>query len=267
MEVYIGVGVLFIAWLVVAFAEHQSKTKRLQQMSKPFPEEYKRILDKNFKTVNKFPDEMKLKLFGLINVFLAEKDFVGCNELKVTDEIRVTIAAQACLLLVNNNTQNWYKKLHTILVYPSAYVAKGHDGAESCVRLGESWGGGSIVLSWSSSRHGGVNFQDGQNVIIHEFAHQLDQVDGVADGVPTLESGCYASWATLLGKEHKSLVNKTMKNQKTVLDKYGATNTAEFFAVASECFFEKPRQFSKKHSGLYEELKDYYGCDPLDWVK
>jgi Mlc titration factor MtfA (ptsG expression regulator) len=159
-----------------------------------------------------------------------------------------------------------------VLVYPRAYVAKSKESDGSTVsehdsvRLGESWGGGTIVLSWSSSRHGGVNFQDGQNVVIHEFAHQLDQIDGMADGIPILESGCYASWAAMLGKEYKRLVHKAMKNQKTVLDHYGATNEAEFFAVASECFFEKPRQMTKKHPELYEALKGYYGLNPVEWV-
>ena len=184
MEALVGGAVLVLAWLVIAFINHQHRMRLKELMAKPFAPEYKKILDRNLPIVNKFPEEMKTKLFGLINVFLAEKDFIGCNDLKITDEIRVTIAAQACLLLVNNKTQPWYKKLHSVLVYPKAYVApsKEVDGnyisEGKSVRLGESWGGGSIVLAWNSSRHGGVNFQDGQNVVIHEFAHQLDQVDG-----------------------------------------------------------------------------------------
>ncbi len=121
-------------------------------------------------------------------------------------------------------------------------------------------------MSWSHSRHGAVNFEDGQNVVLHEFAHQLDQDGGAADGVPILTStNTYASWAVMLGMEYDKLVRKTMKNQKTVMDKYGATNEAEFFAVSTESFFEKPRQMSKKHPELYAALKKYYGLDPLEW--
>ena len=241
-------------------------------MSKPLSADHLAILQKNFKVYQKLSEEQQKQLFGLINVFIDEKDFTGCEGLEITDEIKVTVAAQACLLLLNNRTQPWYRKLHTILIYPSAYVAKSKTqeadviSEGDSVRLGESWGAGSIVLSWSHSRHGGVNFNDGANVVLHEFAHQLDQVDGPADGVPNFDSqASYMDWANILGKEYKKLVHKTVKNQKTLLDKYGATNEAEFFSVATECFFEKPRQMSKKHPELYLNLSKYYGLDPKEW--
>lgn len=273
MEVYVGAGVLFFIWFVVFFLGQKKAARRKVLLNKPLNEEQLQILKKNFSIAFKLPDHLQSKLHGLINLFLDEKDFTGCNGLEIDEEIRVTIAAQACLLLLNNKTQPWYKKLHTVLVYPSAYkaVSTSHQGdriSESdSVRLGESWGGGSIVLSWSHSRHGGVNFDDGQNVVLHEFAHQLDQVDGAADGIPQLETAaCYASWAKVLSEHYKKLVHKTMKNQKTLLDKYGATNEAEFFSVATECFFEKPRQMNKKHPELYAELSKYYGLNPEEWL-
>jgi len=272
MEVYIGAGVLFLIWLTVFIINKRKAARKQELMTKPFPEEYKSILDKNFKVYKKLSESQQKKLFGLINLFLDEKDFTGCEGLEITDEIKVTVTAQACLLLLNNRTQPWYKKLHTILIYPSAYVAKSTTqqadviSEGDSVRLGESWGGGSIVLSWNHSLHGGKNFNDGQNVILHEFAHQLDQVDGPADGVPNFDNAAnYMDWAKVLGSEYKKLVHKTMKNQKTLLDKYGATNEAEFFSVATECFFEKPRQMSKKHPELYSNLSKYYGLDPKEW--
>ncbi|MCM8531746.1 MAG: zinc-dependent peptidase [Lentisphaeraceae bacterium] len=233
-----------------------------------------KILESHLKVYTRLPETLQKKLSGLVNSFINEKAFTGCQELEVTREMKVVIAGQACLLLLNNKTQPWYKKLHTVLIYPSAYKVKTrvvndqgfYENLDS-VRLGESWGGGTIVLSWNHSRHGAVNYEDGHNVVIHEFAHQLDQSDGAGDGTPTLESqSCYASWASLLGREYKKLVRKTMKQQKSVMDKYGATNEAEFFAVATECFFEKPRQMNKRHKELFEALKKYYGVNPLEWL-
>ena len=272
MEVLIGICVLVVIWIVVSVKGHKEKIRKQELLNKTFSKDYLKILDANFEIYKKLPQEQQKKLFGLIHLFLDEKDFTACEGLEITDEIRVTIAAQACLLLLNNKTQPWYRKLHTILVYPTAYVAKSKSHEANVVsegdsvRLGESWGGGSIVLSWSHSRHGGVNFEDGQNVILHEFAHQLDQVDGPADGVPNFDNLTnYMDWAKILGSEYKRLVHKTIKNQKTLLDKYGATNEAEFFAVATECFFEKPKQMSKKHPKLYSSLTKYYGLNPCEW--
>lgn len=272
MEVYIGAGTLFLIWLIVFIYKKKQSARRKDLLSKALLPEHLAVLHKNFKIYQKLSPEQQKKLSGLINLFLDEKEFSACGGLEITDEIKLTIAAQACLLLLNNRTQPWYKKLHTILVYPSAYVAKSksHEAdvisEEDSVRLGESWGGGSIVLSWSDSLHGSLNFKDGENVVLHEFAHQLDQVDGPADGVPNFhDKATYLEWAKILGTEYKKLVYKTMKNQKTLLDKYGATHEAEFFAVATECFFEKPRQLAKKHPELYLNLSKYYGLDPKEW--
>jgi Mlc titration factor MtfA (ptsG expression regulator) len=103
--------------------------------------------------------------------------------------------------------------------------------------------------------------------VLHEFAHQLDQIDGAAYGTPTLGGGnCHQTWGRVLGEEYERLVRNTRKGRKTLLDKYGATNIAEFFSVCTECFFEKPRQLAKKHPELYDELMAYYGVDPRDWA-
>jgi Mlc titration factor MtfA (ptsG expression regulator) len=102
-------------------------------------------------------------------------------------------------------------------------------------------------------------------VVLHEFSHQLDQEDGVADGAPILEHrASYVTWARVLGEEYEALRKK--RRRKTVMRKYGATNPAEFFAVATEAFFEKPKQMKKKHPELYDELRDYYKLDPLGWL-
>ena len=270
MEVLVGVGALLLIWLITFTVSQIKISKRKKLMAMPLSDEQQQILERNLKIYKKLPEDLRGKLSGLINLFINEKDFTGCNGLEITDEIKVTIAAQACLLLLNNKTQPWYKKLHTVLVYPSAYKAfniSDEDGIiseEENILLGESCDGGSIVLSWSHSLKGGMDFGDGENVVLHEFAHQLDED---ADGTPQMaDFSCYVSWAKVLSRHYKRLVKKAMKNQATLLDKYGATNEAEFFAVATECFFEKPRQMKKKHPKLYAELSKYYGLNPADWV-
>ena len=132
--------------------------------------------------------------------------------------------------------------------------------------LGESWTSGSVVLAWDSVLKGAANEDDGKNVVIHEFAHQLDQADGVGDGAPILKDrGEYQDWAKVFSKHYEQLVERTNKGRKTLLDNYGATNPAEFFAVATEAFFESRDRLKKKHPNLYSELKDYYQLDPAEW--
>ncbi|MBC8378160.1 MAG: zinc-dependent peptidase [Planctomycetes bacterium] len=254
------------------------KRKALQHrrnalLTTAFPHDWIPLIDKNIPLYSRLPEDLKTQLHGLINVFLDEKRLVGCGGQDITDEVRVTIAAQACMLLLNRKT-HFYPKLKTIYVYPHTYVAKGlmNDGGliveGKSVRLGESWQNGPVVLTWDSVTGGARNIQDGRNVVFHEFAHQLDQEDGDADGAPILESrSCYRSWAQVLSAEYERLCSKTRGRRRSVLNKYGATNPAEFFAVATEAFFEKPKQMHKKSPDLYEELKSYYRIDPLSWEK
>ena len=242
------------------------RRKRLSAAS--FSDEWKAIVEKNVPLYKKLPGELKEQLHGLVNVFLAEKKFEGCGGQEITDEVRVTIAAQGCMLLLNRKTR-YFRKLKTILVYPHTYVARSQSGGGidgPSVRLGESWQNGPVVLSWNSVTGGTMNMTDGRNVVIHELAHQLDQEDGAADGAPILESrSCYRTWAEVLGEEYEGLRNKKKRRRRSVLNKYGATNPAEFFSVATEAFFEKSRQMRKKQPELYEELRDYYKVDPASW--
>jgi Mlc titration factor MtfA (ptsG expression regulator) len=246
------------------------KSRRRILMSAPFPEAWSDILVRNLPPYASLPEALRLQLQGYINVFLAEKHFEGCGGQDITDEVKVTIAAQACLLLIGRDS-TCYPKLCSVLVYPHTYVAGGKSGfggqgEPPSARLGESWQHGVVVLSWNSVKGGATNFDDGHNVTLHEFAHQLDQEDGAADGTPILEGlTSYRSWAHSLSDEYRSFLKRTHSHRKTVMDRYGATNPAEFFAVASETFFEKPEQLMRKRPKLYEELKQYYKVDPLTW--
>lgn len=247
----------------------QKRRERL--LARPAGEGWLEILDRNVAIFKCLPKNSQQQLFGLMHVFLDEKRFEGCGGLGMSDEIKITVAAQACILMLNREP-TFYPKLKSILIYPHAYVANNsYSGAgmfsEESARLGESWGGGTVVLAWDHVRQGVMDLKDGHNVVLHEFAHQLDQENGPADGAPQLDkqSG-YIAWARVMHREYDRLCEKANKHSRDVLNKYGTTNPAEFFAVATEAFFEKGKQLQKKHPELYEELKEYYQMDPAAWL-
>jgi Mlc titration factor MtfA (ptsG expression regulator) len=260
LALILAVGTLAIGAPFVPAALRRARHRRLRQG--PFPAEWRAWLEERLPPYGQLSAERRRELHELINIFLGEKNLEGCGGLVLTDEIRVTIAAQACLLLLNRST-NVYPKLDSVLVYPTAYTDR--DGDD--VRLGESWTrAGVVVLAWDHVKGGVENFEDGRNVALHEFAHRLDQEDGAADGAPILaQPSAYRTWAAVLGKEYAALRRGAKKRRRTVIDKYGATNPAEFFAEATVAFFEKGRTLQRKHPDLYEELKSYYRQDPAEW--
>ncbi|HEX4047590.1 MAG TPA: M90 family metallopeptidase [Elusimicrobiota bacterium] len=249
-----------------------TERRRRRLKDAPFPAEWSAIIDRNVPYQRLLSEVDRRELRGDVQVFLAEKTFEGCGGLRVTDEIRVTIAAQACLLLLHRETDD-YPLLRSILVYPSAYVAPVTESAgqgvirkDVSVRLGESWQRGCVVLSWDDVLRGAADVGDGQNVVLHEFAHQLDQESGGPGGAPVLpRRSMYVAWARVLGAEYVQLRKDSACGRKNILDKYGATNPAEFFAVATECFFEKGAALRLVHPELYEELKLYYRQDPAEF--
>jgi MtfA peptidase len=275
LEIYIliiAVGALVLAFLI---GKRALRNRRINQSAMmPFPDEWESILDKNVSLYRYLPDALREQLHNDIKIFINEKHFEGLGGLEITDEIKVTIAAEASMLLLNRKNSD-YPKLSSILVYPSAYVTKQSTAVGEgvyiegqSVRLGESWQHGSVVLAWDNVRQGAANSQDGHNVVLHEFAHQLDQEDGIADGAPILENrSSYATWARIMSKEYEQLRSNVERHKKSVMDKYGATNPAEFFAVATETFFEKPVQLNKKAPDLYAELKSFYNVDPIEWLQ
>jgi Mlc titration factor MtfA (ptsG expression regulator) len=236
---------------------------------RPFPPAWMDVLQKNVPYVRRLSAEDQGELRGHVQVFLDEKTFEGCGGLELTDEITVTIAAQACLLLLHRET-DYYPELESILVYPSTYVDSRPRVAFGGIvveggqkRLGESWSRGVVVLAWDSVLSGAADMLDGHNVVLHELAHQLDQEDGAGDGTPELSrAGMYTAWARVLSADFERLVRDCDEGRRTVMDAYGATNPAEFFAVATETFFERPRALASKHPALYEQLRLYYQQDP-----
>ena len=275
MQEWIGVLVVVLAgavplgiWWGRALAR---RARRRRLMAQAFPAEWEAILERNLPPYWKLRACEQSQLLGYINVFLADKSFEGCGGLEITDEIRVTVAGEACMLLLGRK-RACYPRLSTIVMYPGTYVAggKGLFGGkadEKSVRLGESWMSGAVVLAWDSVKRGAANFEDGQNVAFHEFAHQLDQEDGIADGAPLLGPGSsYRTWARVCSADYAVLRKQKRRHRRSVLRKYGATNPAEFFAVATETFFEKPRQLKEKHPDLFDELKRHYRVNPLEWA-
>jgi Mlc titration factor MtfA (ptsG expression regulator) len=251
--------------LLIAGVMLNRRHRRRRALAAAFPAGWLASIRRNIPPYSKLSPEMQQQVQDYTQEFLYDKSFEGCGGLILDDEIKVTIAAQASLLLLNRKVR-CYPRLYSVLVYPSAYVAEsGND--EKSVRLGESWQTGAVVLAWDSVQHGAANFADGHNLVIHEFAHQLDQEDGSADGAPILDgSTSYVAWARVLSREYERLRKRVGKGKKTVMDAYGASHPAEFFAVASEAFFEKPRQLRSKRPELYDELRKFYQVDPIEWV-
>lgn len=243
------------------------RRKRLAQQ--PLGKDRRVLIGRNVPAYLRLPEEGRRELEGLVQIFLDEKPFEGCGGLKITDEIRITIAAYACILLLGRDT-DIYPKLRSILVYPSSYVAplsrREPDGTVTeglQARSGESWSHGNVVLSWDDVLRCSSAEPTGRNVVLHEFAHQLDTESGSAEGAPALpDVSLYAEWARVLGAEYQALIDAVETGKPTLLDKYGASSPAEFFAVATECFFEKPLELATLHPELHGQLKLFYRQDP-----
>jgi MtfA peptidase len=248
------------------FKERRRKAVR----GRPFPPAWEAILADNVPYFGRLSTDDQDELRGLILIFLDEKRFEGCRGIEIDDDIRVTVAAQACILLLNREN-DVYPDLEVVLVYPSTYVDKRPRTVEGGIivedgeaRLGESWDRGVVVLAWDAVLRGAADARDGKNVVFHEFAHQLDTEDGAADGAPVLaRPTAYGPWARVLGAAYEGLLRDAKDGSRTVIDTYGAKNPAEFFAVVTEAFFERPKVLRARHPALYEQMREFYQQDPL----
>ncbi len=266
----LGLACLFVTWLIGEPFVVRRRRGRIER--DPFPPQWRGVLRRRVPYFRRLPPDLQLQLKKHIQVFLAEKAFLGCDGLVVTDEMRVTIAAHACLLILNRRT-DYFPNLRQILVYPGAFIvdrvrtdATGVLQEQRQVLSGESWTQGQVILSWEDVVAGASIVDDGRNVVIHEFAHQLDQESGHANGAPMLaRRDHYRRWSRVLSDEFVRLQDRARAGQATLLSHYGATDPAEFFAVASEVFFEQPESLAAEHPALYRELGRYYRVDPLSW--
>jgi MtfA peptidase len=243
---------------------------RTSLLATPLSDHQRAIVAQQVPLTRKLPSELHGKLEGKINAFLNQIKFIGCNGLEVTEEMQLSIAAQACLLVVNSDT--WYENLTTILIYPSAFKSRQteHNGyvvtERETVRTGESWSRGPVVLSWAHTKQGAINDEDGHNVVFHEFAHQIDDLPGHTDGVPNLDRRQkFNDWERVFVKAYKSHVQHVQAGYKTVFDAYGAEGPEEFFAVAVEVFFERPAALKHNEPAVYEQLAMLFRLEPTTW--
>ena len=266
-----GLALLFAACLLAQ--PWRVETRRARLRGQPFPAEWRRILQQRVPCVARLPADLQLQLKQHIQVFLAEKPFLACGGLVLTEEIRVVIAAQACLLVLNRPA-TYFPNLRQILVYPGPFVVNRvrADGAGVLQDLrqvlsGESWSQGQVILSWEDVVESAADPADGRNIVVHEFAHQLDQESGHANGAPHLGSrAARNSWSSVFSQEFARLQQRAEAGEASLLSDYGATNPAEFFAVASEVFFELPQRMADEHPALYRELRRFYCVDPFTWL-
>ncbi len=259
--------------LIIILPQQLRHIRRTKLRALPLPNFYREILERNLPHYKRMPDELREQLDRHVMVLLNEKRFAGCAGLQMTDEIRVTIAGHASLLLLNRDS-DYFPDFTTILVYPDTYVANEitYDGEieihERVARAGESWHRGPVILSWQDIVRGLSTDGDGMNVILHEFAHKLDEQDDDTEGLPLLgDEAHYNEWSRVLSREFASLEHAFESGTDTVLDEYALTSPAEFFAVATEAFFEKAEEMQQTLPDLYVQLQQYYRVDPASWVR
>lgn len=246
--------------------------KRKKCRQRPFPDRWKEIIERNVPVWHRLGAGDRKELQEHMHVFLAEKVFEGAAGFTVTEEMKVTIASQASLLLLHRNV-DYFPRVTSIVLYPDEYAAPHWQMDEAGIvtegvdwRSGEAWGGGSLVLSWKDVIWGTTRPEDGYNVVLHEFAHELDMEDGFTDGTPPLgDRKDYEEWRSVLQQEFDAMRKKLELQQPTFLDPYAGDHPAEFFAVAVEAFFELPRAMKEHHPALYEVLQKYFLQDPATW--
>ncbi len=266
-----GLLVFVIAMAIVAFVAARTVAGRVRRraLEEPLPDEALALLARRVPLYRALPAALKPALHRALREFLHDKRFVGCDGLEVTDEMRLVIAAQACLLVCAREPAR-YTGFTSVLVYPDAFVVDRveHDGAIEIVseeaRAGESWADGPVILSWRDVEAGLAVPDDGYNVVLHEFAHKLDDENEHGDGLPLLrDSAQLDSWARVLSREFAAL----QRGEGRLLDEYGAVSPAEFFAVVTEAFFEQSAELAREHPALYAEFQRYYGLDPVTWAR
>lgn len=245
--------------------------RRQRIVRRPFPAAWRDILRRQVPLVRELPAAEQLLLKKRIQVMLAGVPFIGCAGLEVSDEMRVTIAAQAAFLLLGRGGS--FGNLREVLVYPGHFVVpRSEVGAGGLVHeardvlAGQSWQRGQVIVAWDAVRDGAADPHDGSNVVMHEFAHQLDQDTGAANGAPYVGRGAVQqTWARVMNLEFDALRARLARAEPGLIGPYAATSPAEFFAVTTEMFFEKPAALAAERPELYEQLRRCYRLDPASW--
>jgi hypothetical protein len=253
--------------------------RRKQWLAEPEPSQREEWLRENVWQYPHLVQDQQRRVREFVCILLHEKDWVGGGGFTVTDEMRVTVAGQAALLTLGFGRPYYFDRLKTIILYAGAYrqrpastknlLLEGLGGPvyDSGTMLGESWQGGPIVLAWNTVWRDGRSSRRRRNVVLHEFAHHMDSLAGTTDGAPPMTSFEFERrWYRITDVEYKRLLRFSQRGESTLLDPYGATSHAEFFAVSTECFFTAPHEFARRHDELFSVLVQFFGQDPRAWL-
>jgi Mlc titration factor MtfA (ptsG expression regulator) len=247
-----------------------ARRRRLKRLAKPVPEAWATLLERDLEHWSRLTDDDRARLLDIARVLMAEKRWEGCGGLDLTETMRLTLAVQAGTLLLGLD-HDYYRNVQSVLVYPHGYeLPQRHEmgilAPSQRAVLGHAQLRGPVVLSWRSALAGGRDADDGRNLVYHEFAHKLDMLDGAVDGTPPMgDRRALARWIAVMTEAYESLKADAARGRASLLDHYGATDVAEFFACATETFFEKPRQMEEKAPALYGVLRGFYGQHPASW--
>ena len=245
--------------------------RRRALLQESFPQRWKDLLQENVRSYHRLTADEQARVRDYVQIFTAEKHWEGCGGQEITDEVRVTVAGLVAILVLGLDAE-YFDHVLSILVYPDAYVARPSAASgpgivieRDSARQGEAWYRGPVILSWSDVLTGGLQHAHGRNLVLHEFAHQLDMLNGRrADGVPPLATAAQAErWTKVVGEHYHELVHACSHGHAALLDCYGATSPAEFFAVATETFFQRPAALQHRHPELYACLREFYRQDPV----
>ena len=245
------------------------QARRRKLLGSPFPAAWLDTLSRNVGHYALLPAAQQSRLRDKLRILVSELRWEGCKGLVVTDEMKVTIAAQASLLLLGDDDY-YFDRVPSLLIYPGAFMRATRFGGRSTVEeetelLGEAWNRGSVILSWPSALHGGRFPRDGQNLVLHELAHHLDGLDGEMGGSPPMSTERLQRWQTVVRTAMDQLADDDERGQEELIDTYGLTNQAEFFAVSTECFFERPIEMRQRYPDWYQCLSELYRLNPAPW--
>jgi Mlc titration factor MtfA (ptsG expression regulator) len=250
------------------------RSRRKKLLDLPLSDDWRRIIESNIAVFSLLSAAERERLIAATKIVVAERPFVGSAGLAITDEVKLTIAAQAAVLLLGEDGY-YFDRVPTIFVHPHHQTTKSHRDLKTAVLVeegvlieGQALEQGEIRLVWDDVLFGGRDATDGENVVLHEFAHHLDQLDGDVGGIPPLSSDREREhWVCVFDRELADLRREIRRGDAVFLHVEAAENRAELFAYSTECFFEQPRELAEYHPDLFDCLRTFYKTDPRVWFK